>query len=142
MVVDGRVIMHPPRDGVTPRRRLFAGLHDLEKRGATIETLSGHHTRVPKARDDFIEATLDHDATTSGKTGRPPNQPTADEIAWMLPIWTSLRVPTNHAACDMIRAEAEKRGATRWRTVSVQQLTHKLGGSGRDRIKRRKSGKS
>lgn len=135
MVHDGRVIMYPPKGKATPRRRLFAGLQDIEKKGATVETLDGKHTRTTVARDAFIEATLDRDSDATGKTGRPPVRPTEDELKWMMPIWTSLRVPTNKAACDMIRAEAVKRGG-RWQRVSVQMLIHKLGGSGRSRIRK------
>lgn len=136
IVADGRALMLGKPGSATPRKRLFAGLQTIEKAGAWVETLTGKSNRTSRARDCLVIAILDHDAKTSGKPGRPRVQPTPDELAWMMPIWTSLRVPTNEAARDMIRAEAAKRGG-RWQKVSVQQLINKLGGSGRDRIKRR-----
>jgi len=140
VVVTGRVLLQPQKGNETPRRRYFRGLNAIEDIGATVETADGKmHTRDKKSRDEFTIAVLDEvaKARKGGDAGRPKNHPEPDEISWMLPLWTSLRIPTNEAARDKIRAEAEKRDNRRWRNVSVSQLSHKLGPSGRVALKRK-----
>lgn len=147
VVVTGRVLLQPQKgtETDTPRRRFFRGLNAIEAIGATVETADGKmHTRDKKSRDEFTIAVLDEvaKARAGGDAGRPKNQPEPEEISWMLPIWTSLRIPTNQAARDKIRAEAERRDNRRWRDVSVSQLSHKLGPSGRVALKRKPAKKA
>ena len=142
VVVTGRVLLQPQKgtETDTPRRRYFRGLNAIEAIGATVETADGKmHTRDKKARDELTIAVLDEvaKARAGGDAGRPKNHPEPDEIAWMFPLWTSLRIPTNEAARDKIRAEAEKRDNRRWRNVSESQLSHTLGHSGRVALKRK-----
>lgn len=145
VVANGRVVLQPQKGDETPRKRFFRGLGEIEDAGASVETADGKlHTRDRKSRDAFAVAVLDAVALArkGGDSGRPKNRPTADEIAWMTPIWQSLKIATNKAACDMIRAEAERRDNRRWRRVSVQQLMHKLGPSGRVALRRKPAAKT
>lgn len=141
VVLDGRVLLEPPKGKTSPRKRLFNGIHQIEDRGATIEVISGLlHSRDARTRDRLIARVLDDVARmrTSGGAGRPRNDIEPDERAWMIPIWTSLRLPTNDAARDKIRAEAVARESSRWQRISTQQLIKKLGPSGRVALNRKR----
>lgn len=143
MVTDGRVIMSG--DG-TLTTQITRGLREIEDRGASVEISPppfGLHTRTREARDALVAHVRERIARSraGGNAGRPPKPFAAEELSWIEPIWRDLRIPTNDAARDRVRAEAAKRGTKRWQRITTRQINARLGPSGRAQLKRPKGQK-
>lgn len=141
LVCHGRTLIDD-KSKAPPRRQLFAGLAAIEDAGATLHDLAtGTDTAKRADRDTFLAETIDAIARArdGGDAGRPSWTLTAEQRAWAMPIWESMK-HTNEQAAALIRQEAAKRGDLRLKGVSAWALSrpHRLGPSGRAQWKRKK----
>lgn len=145
MVTDGRVLMAPGEGTATGL--LTRGLRSIEDRGASAEIIpppSGMHTRSREARDALIAHVRESIARSraGGDAGRPSKPFSEAELQVIEPIWRDLRLPTNDAARDKVRAEAKRLGWTRWQKLTTRQINARLGPSGRHALKRKPAKKA
>lgn len=138
VVTDARLLI-PDGDG-HPSRRLRAALADLQARGAEVEVLATKlHTRTRAALGDLMAAALEAYARgRTGSPGRPRETVPDDDLAWMLPIWRDLTVPTDQAACDRINAGGKARHGRAWQVLSKRQVIGRLDASGRSVLRRKR----
>ena len=117
----------------TPRRMLWAAVHAIEIKAATIlEIETGRHTAVARERDAVIADAIEQ-ITHSGRTprkrdvpGRPPILFTDEQIETARRIWYDLRHKTNKEALAAI-----KKKVPRWTENRCYDKSNGFGPSGR-----------
>jgi len=117
----------------TPRRALWAAIHAIEGKGATIvEVESNRHTANVRERDAMIADAIEQ-ITHSGRTprkqdvpGRPRLKFTDEETETARRLWFDLRYKTNAEAFAAIRKKVP-----RWTLTRCYDKSNGFGPSGR-----------
>jgi len=138
-------VIADPSNPKQRRASLRANMAALEAKGTKThpiviwELSTGLHSDTRTSRDKMRDVANDKiaQAISGDEAGRPRLTFTDDERAVIDKHWFDMRLPKNDDAVPLIRRDARAARLERLYLISWQQIYHRVGASGRAKLKRK-----